>query len=165
MPKKPITLSEGQKTGIVNGIWAKRKTIFAKIGFLELIFGLGYPVNTIPSGFSFDRIATGVPAFRPLPAESRFGISGIPKAQGRAWSDGHQCLRQSCRPDWSILAYPVLTMDLEFTHIGSCSNLLGTSPSWILVDSLSNAKQVTAKTPPAFLFHSRDDNLVPVKNV
>ena len=55
-------------------------------------------------------------------------------------------------------------MDLEFTHIGSCSNLLGTSPSRILVDSLSNAKQVTAKTPPAFLFHSRDDNVVPVKN-
>jgi acetyl esterase/lipase len=72
--------------------------------------------------------------------------------------------RHSCRPDWSILAYPVVTMDLSFTHSGSRTNLLGNSPSQILVDSLSNEKQVTAKTPPAFLFHAKDDGVVPVKN-
>jgi acetyl esterase/lipase len=72
--------------------------------------------------------------------------------------------RQGCRPDWSILAYPVITMDAAFTHAGSRSNLLGDAPAQKLVDSLSNEKQVTSKTPPAFLFHAKDDNVVPVKN-
>lgn len=72
--------------------------------------------------------------------------------------------RQSCRPDWSILAYPVITMDASFTHGGSRSNLLGDAPAQKLVDSLSNEKQVTSKTPPAFLFHAKDDDVVPVKN-
>lgn len=72
--------------------------------------------------------------------------------------------RKGCRPDFSILAYPVITMDKSFTHMGSRENLLGTAPSQALVDSLSNEKQVTARTPPAFLFHSTDDGVVPIKN-
>ena len=72
--------------------------------------------------------------------------------------------RKGCRPDWSILAYPVITMDASFTHMGSRDNLLGKTPSQQLVDSLSNEKQVTSTTPPAFLFHAKDDNIVPVKN-
>ena len=66
--------------------------------------------------------------------------------------------RKGCRPDWSILGYPVITMDASFTHMGSRDNLLGRTPSQKLVDSLSNEKQVTATTPPAFLFHAKDDN-------
>ena len=72
--------------------------------------------------------------------------------------------RQPCRPDFSLLGYPVITMDKSFTHQGSRDNLLGTNPSQALVDSLSNEKQVTSKTPPAFLFHSTDDGAVPIKN-
>jgi acetyl esterase/lipase len=72
--------------------------------------------------------------------------------------------RQSCRPDWSVLAYPVITMDASFTHSGSRTNLLGDNPTQKMVDSLSNEKQVTSKTPPAFLFHAKDDGAVPVKN-
>jgi acetyl esterase/lipase len=72
--------------------------------------------------------------------------------------------RQPSRPDWSILAYPVITMDASFTHSGSRSNLLGDNPTQKMVDSLSNEKQVTSKTPPAFLFHAKDDAAVPVKN-
>lgn len=71
---------------------------------------------------------------------------------------------QGCRPAFSLLGYPVITMDLSFTHKGSRDNLLGTNPSQALVDSLSNEKQVTARTPPAFLFHAITDNTVPVKN-
>jgi acetyl esterase/lipase len=72
--------------------------------------------------------------------------------------------RQGCRPAFSILGYPVITMDASFTHKGSRDNLLGTSPSKTLVDSLSNEKQITARTPPAFLFHATDDNAVPIRN-
>lgn len=74
--------------------------------------------------------------------------------------------RHGCRPAFSILAYPVITMQSAFTHGQSRDALLGTNPapSAALLDSLSNERQVTAKTPPAFLFHSTDDGVVPIRN-
>ncbi len=72
--------------------------------------------------------------------------------------------KQSCRPAFSVLAYPVITMNQSFTHGGSRTNLLGNNPSQALVDSLSNEKQVADNTPPAFLFHSKDDGVVPIRN-
>jgi acetyl esterase/lipase len=72
--------------------------------------------------------------------------------------------RHPCRPAFSILAYPVITMDSSFTHGGSRYFLLGSNPSQAQVDSLSNEKQVNGKTPPAFLFHAQDDGVVPIRN-
>ncbi len=69
--------------------------------------------------------------------------------------------RLSCRPDFMVLVYPVITMG-EKTHGGSRRNLLGPSPSAELMDLFSNEKQVTDKTPPAFLTHARTDAVVPV---
>ena len=56
------------------------------------------------------------------------------------------------------------TMDATFTHAGSRTALLGTNPSAALVTLMSNEKQVTANTPPAFLVHTTNDGTVPVKN-
>lgn len=72
--------------------------------------------------------------------------------------------RQGSRPDFLILAYPVVTMELDYTHRGSRLNLLGENPDPKLVAHLSNEKQVTAQTPPTFLFHTTDDPAVPVEN-
>jgi acetyl esterase/lipase len=72
--------------------------------------------------------------------------------------------RASSRPDFMILAYPVITMDQRYTHQGSRNNLLGPSPDPKLVENLSGELQVTARTPPTFLFHTTDDSLVPVEN-
>ena len=72
--------------------------------------------------------------------------------------------RMSCRPGFLILAYPVITMDQRYTHQGSRTNLLGPNPDPKLVELLSNELQVTAQTPPAFLFHTTDDAAVPVEN-
>lgn len=71
--------------------------------------------------------------------------------------------RVSCRPDFAILIYPVITMG-EKTHAGSKRNLLGKDPSPQLVELFSNEKQVTAKTPPTFLAHAKDDGPVPPIN-
>jgi dipeptidyl aminopeptidase/acylaminoacyl peptidase len=62
-----------------------------------------------------------------------------------------------------ILVYPVVTMN-EKTHGGSKRNLLGSDPTPELVDLFSNEKQVTDKTPPAFLAHALDDKPVPPDN-
>jgi acetyl esterase/lipase len=70
----------------------------------------------------------------------------------------------SSRPDFTILMYPVITMDEEFAELGSRKNLLGDNPSKELVEYYSNEKQVTSNTPPTFIVHASDDEVVPVKN-
>jgi acetyl esterase/lipase len=72
--------------------------------------------------------------------------------------------RQGSRPDFLILAYPVITMDASFTHSGSRRNLLGENPDPAVVLSMSNELQVTKDTPPTFLFSTTDDQTVPVMN-
>jgi acetyl esterase/lipase len=72
--------------------------------------------------------------------------------------------RPSSRPDFMILAYPVITMEAPFVHLGSRDNLLGEKPDPALVWSLSNQNEVSSETPPAFLFHTSDDDVVPVEN-
>lgn len=71
---------------------------------------------------------------------------------------------EATRPEFQILLYPVTTMDLSYTHRGSYDGLLGENPSKEIVDLYSNEKQVTPDTPPALLFLSSDDYLVPVAN-
>lgn len=69
------------------------------------------------------------------------------------------------RPDFAILAYPVITCTENWKHRGSCRNLLGSEePDAALAAALSNEKQVTKDTPPTFLFHTTDDASVPVEN-
>jgi acetyl esterase/lipase len=70
----------------------------------------------------------------------------------------------SARPNFSLLIYPVISMDSAITHMGSRQSLLGNSPSPELVKHFSNELQVTGKTPPAFMVHSMDDGAVPVQN-
>lgn len=70
----------------------------------------------------------------------------------------------SARPDFSILIYPVISMDSALTHRGSRNNLLDTSPSEKMVVKFSNELRVNVETPPAFLIHSINDDLVPVEN-
>jgi acetyl esterase/lipase len=70
----------------------------------------------------------------------------------------------SVRPDFSVLAYPVISMKEDITHGGSRNNLLGVNPSFKKVISFSNEEQITAQTPPVFLVHAADDKAVPVEN-
>ena len=72
--------------------------------------------------------------------------------------------RVSCRPDFMILAYPVITFTTPYVHTGSMHNLLGENPDPNLVQLLSNELQVTPQTPPTFLFHTGNDDGVPVEN-
>jgi acetyl esterase/lipase len=72
--------------------------------------------------------------------------------------------RVSCRPDFAILCYPVITLQPPYAHMGSRRNLLGDKPDEGLVESLCNDKQVTERTPPTFLFHTGADTAVPPEN-
>lgn len=69
----------------------------------------------------------------------------------------------STRPDFSILFYPVITMETA-THGGSRSNLLGDKLQPEDIQFFSNEKQINANTPPAILLLSDDDKSVPPAN-
>jgi len=70
----------------------------------------------------------------------------------------------SARPDFSILMYPVISMQDEITHKGSKKYLLGENPSSELTEKYSNEKQVKNNTPKTFIVHATDDKVVPVEN-
>ena len=72
--------------------------------------------------------------------------------------------RMSARPDFLVLAYPVITFTEDYMHRGSRTALLGENPDPGLAEDLSNEKQVTAETPPTFLFHTSEDTGVPAEN-
>ena len=71
--------------------------------------------------------------------------------------------QQSSRPDLGVLCYAVISMG-ENTHAGSRKNLLGDNPSPELIKLLSNELQVTAQTPPCFIWHTWEDKGVKVEN-
>lgn len=72
--------------------------------------------------------------------------------------------RVSSRPDFLILAYPVISMAAPYAHSGSVTNLLGPNPDPKLVAELSNELHVTPQTPPTFLFSTNADTAVPSEN-
>ncbi|MEO6850825.1 MAG: alpha/beta hydrolase [Mucilaginibacter sp.] len=69
----------------------------------------------------------------------------------------------SLRPDFAMLIYPVISFG-PMAHVGSRENLIGKNPPQELIDLYSNEKQITADTPPTFLVHAGDDDVVPVQN-
>jgi acetyl esterase/lipase len=79
-------------------------------------------------------------------------------------SDADVIEQQGSRPDFLVLAYPVITFHEPDLHRGSLKYLLGDTPDPKLVDSLSEETQVTKDTPPTFLFTTTDDKTVPVMN-
>ena len=70
----------------------------------------------------------------------------------------------SLRPDFMILLYPVVSFADSIAHRGSRENLIGLHPDAPLVRKYSNELQVTTLTPPTFLVHSGDDDVVAVAN-
>jgi acetyl esterase/lipase len=72
--------------------------------------------------------------------------------------------RISCRPDFMILMYPVITFTDPSMHVGSREALLGKNPDPELVKLYSNELQVKTDTPPAILFLADDDKAVPSEN-
>ena len=70
----------------------------------------------------------------------------------------------SCRPDFALLLYPVITFSEEFGHMGSRKNLIGEGNDWEMVEKYSNELHVTPETPPTFLVLADDDKAVPPRN-
>jgi acetyl esterase/lipase len=72
--------------------------------------------------------------------------------------------RADSRPDFAILAYPVISLIEPWTHQGSKDNLLGENAPADLARSLSPDLAVTNQTPPTFIFQTNADTTVPAEN-
>jgi acetyl esterase/lipase len=71
--------------------------------------------------------------------------------------------RYSSRPDRVILCYPVITMG-SYGHEGSRINLLGEDASDEQIRAFSAEQRVKADAPEAFIWHTSNDQAVPVEN-
>lgn len=92
------------------------------------------------------------------------GIMGFSAGGHLASAASTHFTSDSNRPDFSILIYPVVTLDERTTHIGSRHNLIGREAPIGQVDLYSNEKQVDERTPCAFIALSDDDKGVPPAN-
>lgn len=68
------------------------------------------------------------------------------------------------RPDGMALCYPVVTSG-EHAHRGSFAALLGDrADDPAMLEKVSLERQVADDTPPTFIWHTMDDDCVPVEN-
>ncbi|HHU37182.1 MAG TPA: alpha/beta hydrolase [Treponema sp.] len=82
---------------------------------------------------------------------------------GCLWNSDHVGFPDSsARPDAMILSYPVITSN-SFGHEQSFKNLLKDEYA-SMHQELSLETRVTKETPPAFIWHTHNDNVVPVEN-
>lgn len=93
----------------------------------------------------------------------RVGIMGASAGGHLAASLATLYSSEETRPDFQILFYPVITMGIA-THGGSRINLIGENPAPELEQRYTLEKQVTERTPQAFIMLSADDNAVPPVN-
>jgi lysophospholipase L1-like esterase/predicted esterase len=91
------------------------------------------------------------------------GIMGF-SAGGHLASTVSTHSEYDCRPNFSILFYPVISMNERESHKGSCQNFLGKDgqKDERLVKDFSNQNAVVRHlTPPAIILTANDDGTVP----
>lgn len=99
----------------------------------------------------------------------RIGVMGF-SAGGHLAATASTCFQEnvesdaalagfSCRPDFSLLIYPVIALHGKMAHLGSARNLLGESPDPELLRRFSPAERVDGTTPSAFLVQTQDDGV------
>ena len=71
--------------------------------------------------------------------------------------------KEEIRPDGMILCYPVISSK-QYGHIESFENLLGKNDTEEMRAYLSLEDHVTEDFPPTFIWHTYEDDAVPVEN-
>lgn len=93
----------------------------------------------------------------------RIGILGFSAGGHLAGLAGTMWNEPSVRPDVMVLCYPVISFG-KFGHVNCRVNLLGEDASPTALSDLSIENRVDRQTPPTFIWHTADDEVVPVEN-
>ncbi len=113
---------------------------------------------------------------------NQIGVMGFSAGGHLAATTSNLFVDDVTRPDFSILIYPVITMEKGITHKGTHDLLIGKESKWddksksvtqwtedmkqyeALMNRYSMENRVTTKTPPTFIIHCQDDTVVPIEN-
>ncbi len=95
--------------------------------------------------------------------EDKIVVLGFSAGGHLCASAGTMWTEKTRRPDAMVLAYPVISFS-KFSHLGSRASLLGSEQDKDIIDDLSCENRVDKQTPPAFIWHTADDETVPVQN-
>ena len=121
--------------------------------------------SEVPASDAWQAVRTirqNAPAWNINP--DKVGIAGFSAGGHLASTVATHVPDDSAKPNFVILFYPVITMNDEFTHLGSRKNLLGDNPGQQLINKYSNELQVSPQTPPTLIFLSDDDRMVLPRN-
>lgn len=152
--------------------WLKSKGIAG----IVLKYRLPYGHHEIPSGDARQTmriVRMNAKEWRINP--NKIGIAGssagghLASTVGTVFDKGNKDSKNlveqmSCRPDFMLLLYPVISFDESVGHMGSRKNLIGEGNDWNLAKKYSNELNVTSETPPTFLILADDDKAVIPQN-
>lgn len=138
-------------------------------------YGYHFPVQLADVQRAIRTVRAGAAEYAVDPA--RIGVMGF-SAGGhlasmaatlfgeKAYESSDAIDQAGARPDFAVLCYAVIAMNEEFTHKGSRRNLLGPEKADDpeAVRHVASQLNVTADTPPTFLFHTSADTTVPSEN-
>lgn len=130
----------------------------------EMQRGHGYPAQYNDANKALNYIHNHADSFHIQ--KNRIGIMGFSAGGHLAAtiSTLNPLNPKSFTPSFSILVYPVITMENPYAHAGSKKMLLGEDPSADLIKQLSAEKNISPNTPPAIIIQAGDDKTVPVQN-
>tara|TARA_B100000989_G_scaffold297769_1_gene284627 strand:+ start:1420 stop:2310 length:891 start_codon:yes stop_codon:yes gene_type:complete len=95
--------------------------------------------------------------------KNKVGVIGFSAGGHLASSISTKGLLNLNKPDFSILVYPVITMDINF-KTGTFNSLFGEKPNADIIHKYSNELNVNEQTPPTILIHSNNDIGTPPSN-
>lgn len=179
-PKLKLFLPEAGATGravliLPGGGYAGLASDNEGYGWVDYFTGKGIAAAvleyTLPEGnrsLPFDDVEKAMKLLRSHAEEwhidtAQIGIMGSSAGGHLASTYATHC-KPELAPAFQILFYPVITMDVSYTHRGSRDHLLGTDVSPELEKEYSNEKQVTEKTSRAIILIADGDDIVPVEN-
>lgn len=117
------------------------------------------PISDVNEAFRVVRDSAKVWNINP----KKVGIMGSSAGGHLASTIATHTLKKNA-PAFQILFYPVISMDEKSSHKGSCRNFLSNAPTQHEINTYSNDRVVTKKTPPAIVMLSLDDTVVPPSN-
>lgn len=112
----------------------------------------------------------------------QIGVMGFSAGGHLAASASNLFTDPVTRPDFSVLVYPVITIERPLTHNGTRTNLIGKDDMWNSRDKLvdeyeqslmewrslrevfSLQNMVSSQTPPTYIVLCQDDKTVPAEN-
>lgn len=139
--------------------WCLRRGIAVCVVLYRMPNGHGEaPLTDVQNAFRYCRAHAAEWGVR------RIGVMGFSAGGHLAAAASTMFTDGVTRPDFSVLVYPVITLEAAATHGGTRGALLGAQATQEQVEAWSPDRRVTAQTPPALLLLSADDRAVPPQN-